>query len=228
MHDRPLRRPSLLAAILPSRVSPVLIVLPLPPQRRRLRTSVSGSAISRPGCAELGACRSMSSASVRQGSARPAEQHSQDFGSHYGCRFTTSDAGAVEDDPSSKTLIAIGCGSNPALSSGESIAAATSPWAHPAERAASGSFRERGTRRVSLTRLASPSLGGVDGGIVRAGLGREEGIGTRAAGPDHAVVFADLDPELHRPLVGNPTASSAEQRLGSRAPRSILITGAGG
>ena len=41
--------------------------------------------------------------------------------------------------------------------------------------------------------------------------------------PDHAVVLADLDPELHRLPLGIPAGVLWECRLGKGAPRAILL-----
>ena len=41
--------------------------------------------------------------------------------------------------------------------------------------------------------------------------------------PDHAVVLADLDPELHGLAFGIPAGVLGECRLGNRTPRAMLF-----
>ena len=46
--------------------------------------------------------------------------------------------------------------------------------------------------------------------------------------PDHAMVLADLDPELHGLPLGGPAGVLGERRLGKGDPRAILLKAAVG
>jgi hypothetical protein len=55
---------------------------------------------------------------------------------------------------------------------------------------------------------------------------REQPLEYAPRDPDHAVVFADLDPELHRLPVGIPAVVLGGRRLGNDTPRAMMFAGA--